>query len=271
MKKIMIFSLLIFFSLLISCSQDNPTTSGNIKKYPDSLGTEWEYHTTFYLVYYDTSGNITGKDTLDIGNTIAKVEKTNDTLGSYTDLTLFTSFDVATPQNIGKYWYRNIDRGLYSVAYTSAGSSQPILPKGKVADFIESLIKQIKISVTPLSPGIQFGIRSDSLYFNDPPRKVLKYPLIVGSNWVEMTTPFHREKFVNKQENITTPIGTYKTYVVESIMTDFTNITYIDYINLDIGLLLREVTVDSMILLGQNLDTLGFSDFRSISELVRND
>lgn len=271
MKKIIIVSLLVFFILLISCSEDNPTTSGNIKKYPDSLGTEWEYHTIFYMVYYDTSGNITGNDTLDIGNTIAKVEKTNDTLGSYTDLTLFTSFDVTTPQNVGKYWYRNIDKGLYSIAYTSAGSSQPILPKSKPADFIESLIKQIKISVTPLSSGIQYDIRSDSLYFNDPPRKVLQYPLRISNNWIEMNSPFQRERFINRQENITTPIGTYNTYVVESKMKDFKNISYIDYINLDIGLLFREVAVDSMILLGQNLDTLGYYDFRSISELVRKD
>jgi hypothetical protein len=271
MEKIIIISLLVISILQFSCSEDIPTTSGNIKKYPDSLGTEWEYHTTIYTVFYDTSGSITGTYTLDIGNTIAKVEKTNDTLGSYTDLTLFTSSDVATPQNIGKYWYRNIDTGLYSVAYTGAGSSQPILPKSKPADFIESLIKQIKISFTPLNPGIQYDIRSDSLYFNDPPRKVFKYPLIVGNNWVEMTTPFHREKFINQQENITTPIGTYKTYVVESKMKDFSNISYIDYINLDIGLLLREVAIDSTILLGQNLDTLGYYDFKSISELVRKD
>lgn len=271
MKKIIIVSLLVFFILLISCSEDNPTSSGNIKKYPDSLGTEWEFHTKFFFVYYDTLYNLLGKDTLDIGNTIAKVEKVNDTLGSYVDLTLFTSFDVATPQNVGKYWYQNNDKGLNSVAYTSAGSSQPILPKGMPADIVQSLIKQIKIFITPLSPDIQYGISNDSLYFNNPPRKVLKYPLIVGSNWIEMTSPFHREKFINQQKNITTPIGTYKAYVVESKMKDFTNTTFIDYINLDIGLLLREVAVDKAIMIGPNFETLGYFDFRSISELIRKD
>lgn len=57
MKKIIVVSVILFICLLMSCNDDpiNPTT---IKKYPDSLGTEWEYTTTFTLLFYDSAGTI---------------------------------------------------------------------------------------------------------------------------------------------------------------------------------------------------------------------
>ncbi len=129
MKRIIYVLLVVSFTLLLSCSEDDPTNSSGIKKYPTGLGNEWEYTTTFTLTFYDSNGNVYGNDTLFIGNTIAKVIEQDVTLGNIKDLVVISSYDLNTPQNINYVWYRNSSSGLNGIAYAGAGSSQPILPK----------------------------------------------------------------------------------------------------------------------------------------------
>ena len=43
-----------------------------------------------------------------------------------------------------------------------------------------------------------------SIQYYSTPRKVLTYPLTIGSRWIELTTPFFRERFIDKQQTIST-------------------------------------------------------------------
>jgi hypothetical protein len=68
---------------------------------------------------------------------------------------------------------------------------------------------------------------------------------------------------------IVTSAGTFNCFVIETEISDFPNITFEDYINLDAGLVFREVRVDSMLHIINSGDTLGFFNSTSVSMLVR--
>jgi hypothetical protein len=236
-------------------------------KYPAKTGNQWEYHTTMTIEYYDSSGNISSVETLDFGNTIVKIESANDTLNGEPHFILFTSYDLSTPENIHKSWYANPDSGFYIIAYSNAGSSQPVLPKGMnlnhqaIASIINSKSMQLFIPVSFTN-----NLSDSVLYFN-PPRKVLKYPLIIDSRWLELEYPFYRERFVNEKENIEVPAGIFNCFKVESDWD--LDLIFTDYISLTDGLIRRFVFADSAgISTIGDPDPISFARITTLSELV---
>ena len=219
------------------------------------------------IEYYDSLGNIGSVETFDFGNTIVKIESENDTLNGETHFILFTSYDLSTPEYIHKSWYANPDSGFYVTAYSNAGSSQPVLPKGMnlnhqaIASFINSKSMQLFIPVS-------FNNNpSDSVLYFDPPRKVLKYPLKIGSSWLELGNPFIRERFVDEKENIEVPAGIFNCYKVESDWD--LDLIFTDYISLTEGLIRRFVFADSAgISTPGDPDPIGYARITNLSELV---
>ena len=266
-----LFFILPIFFLFIAC--EKVVNSGNLpiySKYPTQLNTEWEYNTIMMFEYYDSTGHLDSSSTWDLGNTICKITNINDSIGNFSKLILFEEYDVATPNNIHKSWYVNADSGLYSIAYSNPGSSQIIIPKQNLKSF-ESL-KQMLKSIG-ISPAFYFGLPnsnqfSDSIQFYSNVRKVLAYPLKIGSRWIELIEPFFRERFIRKQEIINVNGKSYNCYKVEADW-DF-NITFNDYIDLSRGLIKREIIADSLEIISQNSpDPEGYLKLTSISELVR--
>lgn len=268
MKKIIVVSVILFICLLMSCSDDpiNPTT---IKKYPDSLGTEWEYTTTFTLLFYDSAGTIYGNDTLFIGNTIANIINDNDSLGSNKNLVLFSSYDEDTPQSNNYIWYSNTDDGMYAIAVSGPASSQPILPKSIPFPQNSIFEKIFNLNLTPISLTHSIIFFDDSLQYYDPVRKVLLYPLRVGKSWTETNSPFIIKRTVKTKKEVITQAGKFYCYLVETEIEEFPNITYEDFIDLDAGLVFRKIKVDSMAHTTELGDTLGFFNSTSLSELIR--
>jgi len=270
MKKLFIL-LLTFLGLLIfkGCDICSSYPTEQLR-YPAQTGNQWEYHTTMTIEYYDSIGNIASVETLDLGNTIVKIESENDTLNGESHFVLFTSYDLSTPENIQKSWYANPDSGFYVIAYSSAGSSQPVLPKGMNLDY-QTIASLINSKSMQLFIPVSFNNNlSDSIYYFDPLRKVLKYPLKIGSRWLELEYPFYRERFVNEKENIEVSAGTFSCYKVESEWNDpFTNpLIFTDYISLQDGLVKRYLSVDSLAHITEPGDTIGYFKSTSISELV---
>jgi len=267
MKKLIIL-LLTFLGLLIfkGCDVCSSYPTEQLK-YPAKTGNQWEHHTTMTIEYYDTLGNISSVETLDLGNTIVKIESENDTLNGEQHFVLFTSYDLSTPGNIHKSWYSNPDSGFYVIAYSNAGSSQPILPKGM------NLNSQIITGLT-ISKSMQLyipvffnNILSDSIQYHNPPRKALKYPLKIGSRWLELEYPFYRERFVNEKENIEVSAGTFSCYKVESEWN--LDLIFTDYINLTDGLIKRIVFADSAgITTPGDPDPVSYARITSLSELA---
>lgn len=270
MKKLFILLFTILGLLIFKGCDVCSTYPTEQLKYPAKIGNQWEYHTTMTIEYYDSSGNIGSVETFDFGNTIVKIESENDTLNGIPQFILFTSYDLSTPEYIHKSWYANPDSGFYVIAYSNAGSSQPVLPKGMnlnhqaIASFINSKSMQLFIPVS-------FNNNpSDSVLYFDPPRKVLKYPLKIGSRWIELVNPWYREKYVNEKETIQVPAGTFSCYKVESEWDILPNnpFTFTDYLSLQDGLVKRYVSIDSLAHITEPGDTVGYFKSTSISELV---
>jgi len=268
-RIIIISSILLLFN---SCEQlVNIGDLRSSQKYPAQVGHEWEYYTEWLLEYYDTTGHI---DSTSIGpseNTIVRIIKESDTLGFYKDLVLFESFDLSTPQLVNKTWYRNTDSGLFAIAYSNAGSSQFVWPKQR-----HIALEQVTnfISTIGILPGFADGNTAlyphiDTVQYYSPPRKVLTYPLMIGSRWIELTIPFFRERYIDKQQIINANGINYNCYKIESNMS-WLNFEFNDYIDLNSGLIKREVIADSIMLVTvANPDSGAFVKSTTISKLVR--
>ncbi|HLG32164.1 MAG TPA: hypothetical protein VI362_03930 [Ignavibacteriaceae bacterium] len=98
-------------------------------KYPTKLNMRWEYNTITIIEYYDTTGQISSTETLEPGNTVVKIIKTNDTLGLYKNLIKFETYDLSTPALKNYHWYSNTDTSFTALAYLNAGPSQLVIPK----------------------------------------------------------------------------------------------------------------------------------------------
>jgi len=267
MKKLFIL-LLTFLGLLIFMGCDVCSSYPTEQlKYPAQTGNQWEYHTTMTIEYYDSTGSIASVETLDFGNTIVKIESENDTISGNQHFVLFTSYDLLTPENIKNFWYANSESGLYVIAYTGAGSSQPVLPKGMNLDYQTIASLTITKSMQPFIPVSFNNDLSDSILYYDPPRKVLTYPLKIGSRWIELENPFYRERFINEKDTIQVSAGTFGCYKVESEW-DF-NLIFTDHISLTDGLIRRFVFADSAAITDPGSpDPIGYARIVTISELI---
>jgi len=212
-------------------------------------------------------GNISSVEILDLGHTIVKIESENDTISGNQHFILFTSYDLSTPENIKKFWYANTDSGLYVIAYTGAGSSQPVLPKGMSSDHQIIASLTISKSMQLFIPVFFNNNQSDSVLYYIPPRKVLHYPLKTGTRWVELENPFFRERFVNDKKEIEVPAGIYSCYKVEADWNF--DLEFTDYISTKDGLVKRYFSADSVVYVNvEPGDTIGHVKLSTISELV---
>jgi len=266
-KLFFILSMIILFS---GCEElvniDTPS-----QKYPSQVGQEWEYNTMWKHEYYDQSGNINIASLENLGNTVVRMTKINERLGTYNNLILFESFEVNTPQNIQRMWYSNSETGFFALAYSNPGASQPVFPKQSIMTFeqLKYFIKTIGIFPGYFDASTTLNQVTDTIQYYSPARKALMYPLAIGSRWIELTTPFFRERFIQKQETINTDSRNYYCYKIEANW-NFQNLLFNDYIDLSSGLIMREVIADSMLLVTvTNPDSGRYVKSTTISKLVR--
>ena len=265
MKKLLILLLLAILFTMEGCynSSINPTLQS---KYPTKIGNQWEYQTTYTFEYYDSTGNIDSVEILDFGNTIVKIDNEKDSVNGISNLVMFSSYEVTSTDSISKSWYSNSDCGLYVIAYTGAGRSQPVLPKLNQTNFFSIVFSNHKMLMPDIS-NLFNSNPSDSIQLYDTPRKVLDYPLNKGAQWVELVFPFYRERFVEKMLPVEVFAGMFNCYVIES-KSDL-NVELTDYMNLEDGLIKRIVYADSIdIVTNGNPDSSVYARFTSTSQLV---
>ena len=269
-KILFLLSALMLFS---SCEQlVNIGDVTSSQKYPAKTGHEWEYYTEWKLEYYDTTGHINRTSNGSSGNTIVRIIKEDYTLGLYKDLVLFESFDLSTPQNINRIWYLNADSGLFAIAYSNAGSSQFVWPKQRNTSLeqLHNFVRTIGIFPSFADANTALYPQTDTIRYYSPSRKVLTYPLRIGSRWIELTIPFFRERFIEKQQSINTNGQDYYCYKVESNWTWVPNLEFTDYVDLNSGLVMREIIADSVAqVLPDSPDIAGYLKSTTISKLVR--
>ncbi len=267
----------LFLLLLISyggCNELGPgfgiKSPGNT--YPTNLYSEWEYNTKYTIQYYDSIGNIIDTETIELGNSVVRVTKTSDTVGTYKNLIKFESYDVSTPWNKGYNWYSNNESEFLIIAYLNAGSAQSITPKVGhkkylTHDEFKSLINFSEHSYLALPTDES----SDSILYFDPPRRVLAYPLSVNRRWIELINPWYRERYVDKNETLEfngQPVNCFK---IKIDWNEFRNIEFNDYISLELGLIKREIISDSVLFISDpNYPDSGiFGRIYQVSDLIR--
>lgn len=263
-------SLIPFLFVLVSCEElVNIGETPSNTKYPAKIGHEWEYNTVWRFEFYDSLGHIDSTSVQDLGNTIVKVTKQNEVVGIYTNLICFESYDVVTPQNVNKVWYSNPDSGFYAVAYKNPGVTQIVSPKQNIKGLenLKKIISLFGLSPAAYNRAIYLTQLSDTIQFYSPVRKVINYPLYIGARWTELIQPFYRQRFVNKQQIINVNGKNYYCFKIES---DWEwNISFTDYIDLNSGLVLREIVADSVaILMPDSPDPLGYFKSTTTSKLV---
>ena len=134
MSKLFLFLSLLFF--LTGCEQlNNVGGINNSQKYRSKVGNEWEYNTTWKLEFYDSIGNIDSTSFEDLGNTVVRIITEEYTLGLFKDLIMFESFDLSTIHNVNQTWYLNADSGLFAIAYSNPGATQPVFTKTKYDNY----------------------------------------------------------------------------------------------------------------------------------------
>lgn len=273
MKKYKIFFVIFSSLILINCTEDSIPPNDQ-RKYPAELNNSWTYSTKMYEQYYDSLGNLSDSILVFSDTTIAKIVKLNDTVGNYKNLIQFISYDLSSPQNIGKMWYLNNENGFYAIAYSNAGSGQPILPKRKVIkqdDFLKMLLSNISMPELLIEDNLV--LNTDSILFYDSPRYVLKYPVAIGSRWLELSIPFQRDRVIKELTIVTVPLGTYPCYsiVMEYTHPIFPNLIFTDYVSLDAGLISRQIIFDSLAHTNEIGDTLGYFKSWLTSELINKE
>ena len=270
MKYIILVSLVVCSVIILSCSDDNPTSTSSLKKYPTKNNSEWEYNTQMVINHYDDFGNIENTETMDLGNTVVKIVKVNDTLAAVNNLVKFESYELLTPEYVAENWYSNSDSGLFSIAYSNPGVSQPVIPKsnGKRYLTFEEFLSLAK-SMTPEALNLSKVKSADSVIYYEVPRKVLDYPLTVNKRWVELVYPWYRERYVAKTEVKFFQGQALRCYVIKVDWPMF-EIEFNDYINLDKGLIKREIISDSVFFSSvNNPDSGSYGKISTISDIVR--
>jgi hypothetical protein len=268
-RIIIISSILLLFN---SCEQlVNTGGLSSSEKYPTNLGHEWEYNTIWKFEFYDSTGHIDSTSIEDLGNTIVKVTKEQETLETYTNLIRFEDYDVTTPQNINRMWYLNADSGFYAIAYHNPGVSQPVIPKQGIltTEQIKSFVKSFRVFPSDAELNPQSHHVTDSIQYYSPARKVLKYPLGIGARWIELIEPFYRERFINKQQIVNAIGKNYYCYKIE-LELFWGNFKLNDYLDMNSGLIIREIIADSVShILPGSPDIVGYYKSTTISTLVR--
>jgi hypothetical protein len=166
----------------------------------------------------------------------------------------------------------NVDSGLFAVAYSDPGASQWVLPKQTFSSYerLKNMIKLIGAFPGPFEGDYPPNYLTDTIQYYTPLRKVLMYPLSIGARWTELIEPFYRERFINGWQTIDTNGRDYDCYKVESFWNLIPNLKFINYLDLNSGLVMSELIADSIAISSSTIpDTIGFYKSTTISKLVR--
>ncbi len=263
MQKYKWLPLLLWGLCIIKC---DPETTKNEFIYPLSIGNSWEYQREWIqYLYTDTLETKQYDDTLTYSSqlsvSIPRKLTLKDSIETYemiaTEILDTSTFNPVQNQATGVQYYKNNSNGLFIYAYQAGGPL--VLPKSQKRQCIcfkgleFNSYRQLSDYVQSLTPVTQF--LDDSIRFEEPPVKILPYPLKAGKRWTYRATndPWRMDKLVEKKKEVELAIGTFDCYEVKFIY-DMDNdgewdddIWITDYISAQ-GLILREITVLGMVI-----------------------
>ena len=281
MNRLIIVLLLLFFLPFFTCEKHQDPLGYDFSEfvYPLEIGNRWEYNRLFILFNFrpdSTKNQIESPDTIKSSLTvvISKQEWLKESTLTYQiyeylaeDSTTFTS----------ESYYVNQEDGLYLFAYKGAGSALPkqqqsnrFIFKGlyfnrltEVSDYFTGLIGKYTLSI-------------DSIYYENPPLQIIKYPIKEGLQWTLRKTgePFRIDRLVLSEENVPVPAGNYHSLKIQNLYdVDGDNewdadIIYYDYIG-NQGLLKRSLLIKDVVVTDDSGQLMGLVDVSDESYLIR--
>ncbi len=277
MKTEFKFIFLLFFSvLIISCSdnpQENqtpgpPVSNDSTFKYPYQLNREWYYATRNFVtnirpdsinVYFpgDTTLGFGAasyiKDTIINTDTLKLLRNTHtDPHHGHTTLEL----------------YKQTDTGLIRIAFFSDGAN--FGPYRPVNNFKFTLHGKSFNSPEELLKNSEYGFEmrdTNQLIFDDPPIKVLKYPVSQNNEWdfLNYGTTRITKKYTN-YETVTVPAGTFycikiKRNIYYNSAAPDPDYIYYDYFSKD-GMIKRDFLLKDIMVSNNFGQTIGYIDVK---------
>ncbi|MFB0515080.1 MAG: hypothetical protein ACETWG_00565 [Candidatus Neomarinimicrobiota bacterium] len=260
-------ALVAFAGLSCDPETDNP---GQI--YPLAVGNTWEYTRQCSLYFYqDSTETPVYTDTSTYTSDVSVVITGKVTLREdHKAYALYSEENAGPYTHSGVDYYNNTDEGLYLYAYEPGGllvlpktqTSGRILFKGRTFGSVRELSAYLQAALP-----LRF-VMNDSIYFEDPPVKVLQYPLKVGAIWTfrEAENPWRIDKQVLAEEDFQAPAGEFSCYKIQWLY-DFDedeqwdeDITVFDYIAPE-GLVYREITLTGSVWMDEYGNKMGYSDY----------
>jgi len=229
----------------IGCDNNSVNTNDQYY-YPLEIGNKWEYRRDYVFYSYtdstktDTIEIITGNDSCsvfviqeltlkDTINTIQLMEQ------AWEDTTIIT----------GYYYYQERDTGLFEIAY----QNPYLLALPKIANTIQILNEPlIPIHLKELiyeQPNVLNKTNGSSIFYEEIPVYVLKYPLVIGSHWQyrQENHPWRMDKEVIQDTTVTVSSGTFNCYHIRmSYVKSELNVAFDDFLS-DEGLVLRIIHI----------------------------
>jgi hypothetical protein len=283
MKKAFRFILTLCVSLgLFSCFGDTTPVAPNsiFTKYPLTEGNIWNYHRLirFHNINPDSLSN-RFPDTLFSNHVLVESLGKTKLLGLFETYVLVERMSdsvTINPPDVGRSYYANEEDGLYLKGYSGTGLSMPknstrsLKFKNIYYRDITHLLAQLNVHrINPV------GSSPDSLYLEIPPKKVLEYPLHVGSSWIyrEPGDPFIIGKKIKSQGIISITAGKFLVFQMVWMYDldgdgqwDDDIIIVDDYAR--IGLVRRSITITDIIITDEWLNEIGTYDYSELTELV---
>ncbi|MEA3500994.1 MAG: hypothetical protein U9R41_08280 [Candidatus Marinimicrobia bacterium] len=221
-KKIILLG--VFLLSIYSCFGPEDENNESFE-YPLSIGNTWEYtHSWNMYSYSDTaiiqhqyedtstfSSGVSVKVTKKV--TLENLVEAIEVVGVDSSITGINSMSTAIN------YYKNNNDGLFEYAYKSGGSI--ILLKKQSEGSI--VFKGLKFkNYKQLSDFIQQAIPnqrvfSDSIIYEDPPLKILQYPIEIGDQWIfrQDNDPWRLDKKVIDKKDVELNVGTFECYEIK--------------------------------------------------------
>ena len=267
---------IVLFTLFMFNNCDSPVETDDYSSYyPMEIGNLWQYTRTFTVIGGSTMfsyAEIT--DTASITVEIRGTETLKNIDKAYVFL---QTFESKRQTYYSTSYFANSDSSMFLYAYKGSGMFLPKpAPKYKIrfkGMYFESINQMTDYLSCDILPKI---VLSDSLIYEDPPAKVLHYPLSVGDKWLFRDIPglFTLHKKVISMEKISVPAGNFECYKIqylydfnEDLIYDY-DITFFDYVN-EKGLIKRFIYYKNTTLTDEEGNTIDSVDV--IDESVLTD
>jgi hypothetical protein len=281
MNRLISVLLLLSFLPFLSCEKYKVPVGYDFSKfvYPLEIGNRWEYDRIFisYNFRPDSIKNQIGLlDTIKTFSTVAisKQEWLKDSILTYQIVESLTEYTTTVTS---ESYYFNLEDGLYLLAYKGAGSALPKQRRSNKFIFrglYFNNLTEISDYFTRLNG--RYKLTFDSLYYENPPLQIIKYPLEEGLQWTlrKAGEPFRIDRRVLSEQNIQVPAGNYRGIKIQNLYDldgdnewDESTIYY-DYIS-NKGLLKRSILIKDVIVADDSGQVIGLVDVRDELNLIK--